>query len=143
MIEVINAAFAVETFFEGTRTDEERLAQSMREGEFLVAEENGAIVGCIYVESEDDRGYFGMLSVTPAMQSRGIGRGLAEAAEAWARERGCSAMDIWVLDLRPELPPLYRRWGYQEIGTQELHPSRPLKAGVSASCIVMSKSLSG
>lgn len=142
MVGVINAAFAVEMFFEGTRTDPERLTQAMTEGEFFVAEgEGGRIIGCVYVEREGNRGYFGMLSVMPAFQRRGIGRALVEAAEHWALAQGCIAMDIWVLNLRSELLPLYRRLGYCETGTQSFKPLRPLKSGAAAHCIVMSKQL--
>lgn len=35
MIPVINAAFAVETFLDGTRTDETRMAEYRSGGEFL------------------------------------------------------------------------------------------------------------
>ena len=50
-------------------------------------------------------------------------------------------MDITVLSLRPELPPYYRKLGYVETGTEEFHPSRPLKAGVECHCIRMTKVL--
>jgi hypothetical protein len=50
-------------------------------------------------------------------------------------------MDISVLSLRPELLPFYRNLGYSETGTEDFHPTRPLKAGVSCHCIVMSKPL--
>ena len=39
LIAMINAAFAVETFLEGARTDEERLAAMMHKGEILLAED--------------------------------------------------------------------------------------------------------
>ena len=48
MIPVVNAAFAVETFLEGTRTDEIRMAEMMRQGQFLVARnEAGRIVASV------------------------------------------------------------------------------------------------
>jgi len=39
LIPLINAAFAIETFLEGTRTDDERLAAMMQKGEILLAED--------------------------------------------------------------------------------------------------------
>jgi hypothetical protein len=66
---------------------------------------------------------------------------MVEAAEDHLRRQGCEAVDIVVLSLRPELPPIYRRFGYVESGTEEFHSSRPLKPGVECHCIVMSKQL--
>jgi len=50
-------------------------------------------------------------------------------------------VDVKVLSLRPELPPIYRRFGYRETGAEEFKAPRPLKDGVECHCIVMSKSL--
>ena len=142
MIPVINAAFAVESFLDGTRTDYERMSEYMCKGEFLVAEDaSGAIVASVYVELRGDRGYFGMLAVDPARQGTGLGRVMIEAAESHCREHGCKFMDIAVLSLRPELPPLYERFGYRVTGTEEFRPSRPLKNGVECHAIKMSKAL--
>ncbi len=142
MIPVVNAAFAVETFIDGTRTDEERMSEMMRKGEFLLAErDSGRVVACVYTELRGERGYFGMLAVDPSEQGTGLGRRMVEAAEDYCRERGCKFMDITVLDLRPELPPFYRKLGYIETGTEEFHPSRPLRDGIECHCIVMSKTL--
>ena len=55
--------------------------------------------------------------------------------------RDARLVDILVLSMRPELPPLYRKFGYMETGTEEFHISRPLKAGIECHCIVMSKLL--
>jgi GNAT superfamily N-acetyltransferase len=146
MIPVVNDAFAVETFLDGTRTDEERMTEMMRKGEFLVAERGsghagGRVVACVYTELRRGRGYFGMLAVDPSEQGTGLGRRMVQAAEDYCRKRGCKFMDITVLNLRPELPPFYRKLGYVETGTEEFHPSRPLKKGVECHCIVMSKAL--
>jgi GNAT superfamily N-acetyltransferase len=142
MIPVINAAFAVETFLDGTRTDEIRLAEYKKSGEFLVAEdESGRIVASIYVEVRGDRGYFGMLAVDPLQQGRGLAHLVIEAAEEHCRSHGCTHMDINVLSLRPELPPFYRKFGYVETGTEEFRPSRPLKSDMECHAILMSKRL--
>jgi GNAT superfamily N-acetyltransferase len=142
MIEVTNAAFAVEVFIEGTRTDEARMAEAMRSGEFLLAEDDaGRILACVYTAMNGERGYFGMLSVDPACKGKGLGRKMVEAAEMYCRERNCKFMDIDVLSLRPELPPFYRKLGYAESGRGEFHPSRPLKAGFECHVIKMSKAL--
>lgn len=141
LVSLINKAFAVERFIDGTRTDEERLAETMRKGNVLVAERVGRAVACVYVELRGERAYFGMLAVDPAQQHQGLGKLMTTAAEDFGRKHGCKHMDITVLSLRPELPPLYRKLGYSETGAEEFHPARPLKAGVQCYCIVMSKPL--
>ena len=69
------------------------------------------------------------------------GRTIVAAAEEHLRRQGCEAVDILVLNLRPELPPIYRRHGYIETGTEAFHSPRPLKSGTECHCIVMSKQL--
>lgn len=142
MVELINSAFAVEKFLEGNRTNERELAERMQKGEFLLGhDDSGTLVAAVYVELRGPRGYFGMLAVDPKRQGSGIGRKMVEAAEEYCREKGCTAMDLTVLSLRPELPPLYRKLGYVENGTEEFRPSRPLKDSLQCHCIVMSKAL--
>jgi predicted N-acetyltransferase YhbS len=139
---MINSAFSIETFLEGTRTDEDRLAAMMRKGAILAAEESaGRLLGCVYTEVRGARGYLGQLAVDPAHQGEGLGRLIVNAAEDHLRRQGCEAVEITVLSLRPELPPIYRRFGYVETGTEEFNPSRPLKSGAECHCIVMSKKL--
>jgi predicted N-acetyltransferase YhbS len=142
LILLINAAYSIETFFAGTRTDEDRLAAMMRKGVVLTAEDgNSRLLGCIYEEVRGKRGYLGQLAVDPARQNRGLGMRLMEAAEEHLHHQGCEAVDILVLSLRPELPPIYRRHGYVETGAEEFHSPRPLKPGAECHCIVMSKQL--
>jgi len=82
-----------------------------------------------------------MLAVHPFHQGKGWGRIMVEAAENYFRERNCTTVDMHILSLRPELPPFYRKLGYQETGIEVFRPSRPIKGGVECHCIVMSKSL--
>jgi ribosomal protein S18 acetylase RimI-like enzyme len=152
LIPLINEAFAVETFMTGPRTDPARLAEAMRKGAILLAEEDaGQLLASIYVEirslheghsSESRRGYAGMLAVSPAHQRSGIGRRMMQAAEDYLRSHGCVALDITVLSLRSELPPIYRAYGFVETGTEPVIYPHPLKDGLETHCIVMSKPLS-
>ncbi len=141
LIPLINNAFAEETFLEGTRTDEIRLAAILQKGDLLIAEWAGQVVACVYVELRGERAYFGMLAVDPAQRGKGFGRLMTGAAERYARHRGCRHMEIGVLSLRPDLLPFYRAMGYAETGDEPFLPSRPLKDGVKCHCIVMSKRL--
>ena len=142
LIALINAAFAIETFLESTRTDDARLTALMEKGNILLAEDaEGQVLGSVYTELRGDRGYLGMLAVDPVHQRSRLGRRLVEAAENRFRGMGCEAVDITVLSLRPELPPIYRRFGYVETGTEEFDSSRPLQEGLACHCIVMTKRL--
>jgi ribosomal protein S18 acetylase RimI-like enzyme len=141
LIPLINKAFAIETFLDGTRTDEEHLSAIMRKGDLLVAERDGQAIACVYVELRGERAYFGMLAVDPAQQGQGLGRLMTAAAEEYGHNHACKHMDISVLSLRPELLPFYRNLGYSETCTEDFHPTRPLKAGVQCHAIVMSKVL--
>ena len=143
LIAVVNAAYSIETFLEGTRTDDERLSAMMQKGVILVAEDDtGQILGCVYTEVRGPRGYLGQLAVDPVHQGRGLARIIVEAAEDRLRAEGCEAVDITVLNLRPELPPIYRRFGYIETGiVEEFRPTRQLAPGVEVHGIKMSKQL--
>ena len=137
---LINAAYQVERFFvDGDRTSEDEVRRHMAKGTFLVAEEDGVPIGCVYTEQRGDRGYFGLLAVDPGQHGKGLGRTLIEAAEARFRRAGCQAVDISVVDLRTELPPFYRRLGYVETGTAPF--SDPQKATRPCHFILMSKTL--
>ena len=51
LIALINSAFSIETFLEGSRTDEERLAATMQKGAILLAEDSsGQLLACVSLE---------------------------------------------------------------------------------------------
>ena len=135
---LINDAFIVEAFFKiGDRTSADEVVQLMNDGgEFLVTDD---FSGCVYLKCGAERAYFGMLSIDPPEQGKGLGTRLIAAAEARARQRGCRIMDIHIVNLREELPPYYRRFGYIETGT--LPFSAPERASRPCHFIVMSKAL--
>ena len=120
---LVNAAFKVERFFiDGDRISPEKVREMMRRGKFMLAEDGGAMIACVYVEIRDQRGYFGLLAVDPARQGKGFGRKMVEEAESYARAIGCEFMDLLIVNLRAELPPFYRRLGYVETGTEPFAP---------------------
>jgi len=138
--DLINRAFLVERFFvDGDRTSPAEISRLLETGTFLLAETDGRLVACVYVELRGERGYFGMLSVDPSQQGQGLGRRLVDAAEDRCRRRGCRVMEIHVVDLRRELPPLYRRLGYVEVGTEPFPATE--RAKLAARFIVMTKPL--
>lgn len=139
LVRVINAAYRVEEFFvDGDRTDEAEVRERLGRGRFLALDgDDGALAACVWVELRGERGYFGMLSVDPARQGRGLGRRLVGAAEEACRLAGCVAMDIVVVNLREELPPFYNRLGYVEAGTRPY----PDRTKLPCHFILMSKPL--
>ena len=123
LVRIINLAFQVEKFFiRGDRIDLAGVRAFLENGEFLMA----GTQGCVYLEPRGDRCYLGLLSVDPALQRTGMGRRLMRAAEAHARELGCRAIDLRVVNLRAELPAFYHRLGYSENGTSEFPPEIPV-----------------
>ena len=138
---LINDAFTVEAFFKiGDRTSADEILRMMEPGQFLVLEEPpGTIAGSVYLQFRGDRAYFGMLSIEPSRQGRGLGRLLIDAVEARSRERGCRAVDIHIVNLREELPPFYRRLGYVENGTLPFSDAE--RASRPCHFIVMTKAL--
>jgi ribosomal protein S18 acetylase RimI-like enzyme len=140
LVALINAAFAVEKgkFKVQERITAEELQGYWSHGTFLVAERadsgTGAdgnptrhrMLACVFVEvltppAESRSGgvaYFALLSVDPAHQHQGLGRAMTAQAEAWAMQRGCHAMELDVLDLRPELQPMYEGMGYRVVSVR-------------------------
>lgn len=126
---LVNNAFRPERFFiDADRTSPEKVRALIEKGKFLLAEEAGVLIACVYMELRGERGYFGLLAVDPARQRAGMGSRLIEAAEDHCRTAGCRFMDLTTVNLRKELPGYYRRRGYVENGTlpfpDDQHPPK-------------------
>jgi len=127
--DVINAAFRVaeEFFIDGLRIGQAEVEQLLGKGAFLLAETGDKLSGSVYVEMRGERSYLGLLSVDPASQKSGLGSLLMNEAENYCRQRGSRFMDIYIVNLRQELPPYYRRRGYVENGTTPFPADVPVK----------------
>lgn len=126
---VINAAFRIaEGFFiDGNRISLGEVQQHLTTGVFLVAENDDVVTGCVYLEPRGERAYLGLLSVDPARQQSGLGSKLMTAGEEYCRETGARFMDIYIVNLRHELPAFYRNRGYAENGTTPFPADVPTK----------------
>ena len=137
---LVNEAFLAERFFiERDRTNPKEVRELMKTGKFLLAEEASNLLGCVYTRLGAGRGYFGMLSIEPSLQGKGIGHRLVNHIEGQFRGAGCKFCDLKIVDVRTELLDLYKRWGYVETGTSVYDDPTPTKIPVHF--ILMSKPL--
>jgi ribosomal protein S18 acetylase RimI-like enzyme len=59
------------------------------------------------------QGFIAYMAVEEPLRSRGIGRALLDAAEAYAREKGLPAIALMVTEANQGAASLYRKAGYQ------------------------------
>src|SRR5262245_21167783 len=105
LAQLVNRAYAIEQFFvDGERTSVDEITRLVSSGAFLVLEAKGALAAAVYVEtSEATGGYFGMLSVDPALQGMGLGTRLVRIAEAMCEAMGSTSVRLRIVNLREEL----------------------------------------
>ena len=140
IVRLVNTAFLVEQFFiERDRTNPEMIGGLMEKGKLLLAEDGPNLLGCVFFEVRGGRGYFGMLSVEPSRQRKGVGRQLVDTLEKYFREAGCKFSDMKIVNVRTDLHTLYHRWGYVDTGTAPYDDPTPTKIPVHF--ITMSKPL--
>lgn len=78
--------------------------------------DQGDIIGCVYLEIKGQRLYLGMLTVLPLLQANGIGRQLLHESEIVATELKCDSIYMTVITSRLELIQWYERRGYHATG---------------------------
>jgi GNAT superfamily N-acetyltransferase len=102
----------------GQRTDATMVASAIEDadGELVLAERDGDLLGCIHVQRHGAAAHFGMFAVDPARQAGGTGSAVLGAAEDRARAWGCATMDLEVIAQRGELIAWYERRGYARTG---------------------------
>ncbi|HRH41099.1 MAG TPA: GNAT family N-acetyltransferase [Pyrinomonadaceae bacterium] len=86
-------------------------------------DENGRIIGCVYLEIQGNYLYLGTLTVSPEIQAQGIGKKMLNYAEEYAIEKNCYAIVMWVVSLRQELIDWYLRHGYYLTGETKPFPT--------------------
>lgn len=141
IVRIINAAFRkAESFLiDRDRIELESVHDLLRKGKFLVADDGGAVIGCVYVEMRGDRSYLGLLSVDPQRQKAGLGSKLMSVAEVDCAKAGSRVMDLRIVNVRKELPAFYQRLGYAETGSEPFTPG--LNPKVPCHFVNMSKPL--
>ncbi|QEC67671.1 GNAT family N-acetyltransferase [Panacibacter ginsenosidivorans] len=136
LLKLVNSAYRGEASTKGwtteahllkgdLRTDEPTLLKQFQNKNAVILKftnERDEITGCVYLEQKDHKIYLGMLSVSPAAQSQGIGKKLLQAAEAFANERQCEAVYMTVISVRQELIAWYKRHGYVNTGETKPFP---------------------
>lgn len=80
------------------------------------------LVGCVLLQQKQDTMYLGMLTVQPLLQNAGFGKLLMTDAEHFAKQKGCSKMEMTVIADRTELIAWYQRRGYRLTGEQRPFP---------------------
>jgi ribosomal protein S18 acetylase RimI-like enzyme len=102
---------------------------------------DGALVGTVtLVGLPNGKAYLGMLCVDPDVQAAGLGRALLAQCDAVAQaDLGATAIEMTVIDRRPELIAWYERRGY--VRTGETRPF-PGAASVDFAMVVLERALS-
>jgi GNAT superfamily N-acetyltransferase len=110
---------------DGQRTDAEGVADiiATADSRLLLALSGHMVVACCHLERRGTSAYFGMFSVSPALQGGGVGRQVLTEAERIAREDwGAETMEMTVIAQRRDLIDWYVRRGYAETGETRPFP---------------------
>ncbi len=133
---------------DGIRTNKELLAGMITREDSIILkcmDARDELVGCVYLQNQEEKLYLGMLTVAPDIQARGIGKRLLLAAEEYAQRQQCAVIKITVISLRKELISWYERRGYKITGERKPFPSNDPRFGLpkrDLEFIVMEKQLS-
>lgn len=74
--------------------DAKKLAAKAAEEDVVLAFVDGQLAGCLFAAPRGEALYLGKIAVKPGLQGRGIARRMVEFAEAGARARGFTALEL-------------------------------------------------
>lgn len=109
--------------FDGPRVTEQKVIDDLNKKDATIlklTDETNKIIGTVLLEIKGTRLYLGMLSVSPDVQNKQVGRILLEEAEKFAKQNHCSVISITVISVRDTLINWYERRGFIKVG--ELQP---------------------
>lgn len=143
LVALVNSAYRGESskkgwtteagLLDGVRTDDAAMKEMVTRPDATVlkyVDEEGAIIGCVYLKNQQKNLYLGMLTVQPDIQAQGIGKKLLAAAEDHAKEQRLSSIVMTVISARRELIAWYERRGYQLTGERKAFPSSDPRFGL-------------
>ncbi len=118
---------------DGIRIDEDRLKDFIQKKDsiflkFIDAENK--IIGCVHLEKHGYKLFLGLLTVSPELQTRGIGKEMMKEAEVRAKAVNCSAVYMSVITDRKELLNWYIKQGYKNTGVKKPFPSHDKRLGI-------------
>jgi predicted N-acetyltransferase YhbS len=139
IVALVNAAYRGEASKQGwtteanliagdKRVDEKSLAENLRQPGAVVLklnDENGLLLGCVFLHHTEFGLYLGMLSVWPGLQAKGIGKMLMRAAEEHAHRVGAQRIYMNVISIRTELISWYQRLGFRNTEETKPFPDTP------------------
>lgn len=126
---LINRAFVAESpWVSGERINADGVRELIFKGNFLLGENNGALLACVYIERRGASAHIGLVSVDPDHQHHGLGSQIMAAAEAHCREAGYDEMELRFINHRTELQIFYSRCGYRSTGRIEAPDPTRMKA---------------
>ncbi len=108
-------------------------------GIFLLAEHEGKLLGCAYLEPNMGATRLELLAVCPSKQRSGIGSQLLEVAEDLSRRRECLFMHVRIINVNYPMLKFYRRRGYFQFGIEPM--SAESSALAHSHLVVMCKQL--
>lgn len=86
---------------------------------------NKRIIGAVYLEVQENKLYFGTLTVPPQIQRKGTGTSLLDFAVAYGRQHNCKVLYGTILNKRPELMEWYSHHGFKYTGKISPFPKDP------------------
>lgn len=111
---------------DGIRTDTDALQKLIGDPGAVILKytgESGILQACVYLHKKENQLYLGMLSVSPELQAKGIGKQLLAVSAGYAKHMGCSSITMTVISIRKELIAWYERHGYRATGETEPFPT--------------------
>jgi len=136
LVALINSAYRGEDSKKGWTTEADIIQGALRIDEPALTElinvpgarflkfvnELNRIDGCVYIHKSGEEMYLGMLSVSPTLQARGIGKQWMYEAEIHAKKVNSVRIFMRVISLRRELIQWYEKQGYNKTEQREPFP---------------------
>jgi ribosomal protein S18 acetylase RimI-like enzyme len=106
---------------DGTRTTPELMEEILQRSDTSILKyvDDNSILACVELRKSGDKLYLGMLTVSPSIQSKGLGKAMLRAAEEEAIAIGCQSIYMTVISVRKELIEWYQRQGYVDKGERK------------------------
>jgi len=125
LIEEYAASLNVDLCFQNIGHELEHLAEvyGPPSGAFLLARENGVALGCVGLRrTAEGVGEMKRLYAAPAARGKGVGRMLAEAIVAAARDLGYASVVLDTLPTMKEAQALYASLGFKPTSAYRFNP---------------------